>query len=140
MARRRSSSGSSSFSASAMRSGERGGTCSPVVPSTTVSIRPPTALATTGTPQAMASSGTKPDELEHLIGAGCHHPVDGADESFLDREALGRGGVLAALMPTLDDAERVEGENDGDPQRSRRLERGQAGHPEVCVHDVGAAL
>src|SRR5581483_9081483 len=48
--RRRRSSGSASSrrTAAAIRSGRRGGTCSPVIPSATVSERPPTAEATTG--------------------------------------------------------------------------------------------
>src|SRR5919202_633718 len=47
--------------APARASGRRGGTSSPVTWSTTVSWIPPTALATTGRPQAIASSGTIPN-------------------------------------------------------------------------------
>ncbi|OUD90792.1 hypothetical protein CMMCAS03_09580 [Clavibacter michiganensis subsp. michiganensis] len=44
-----------------MAAGSRGGTRIPVTPSTTLSVRPPTADATTGTPEAIASSGTMPN-------------------------------------------------------------------------------
>lgn len=42
-------------------SGSPGGTSRPVTPSTTTSASPPTAVATTGTPHAIASSATAPD-------------------------------------------------------------------------------
>src|SRR4051794_18123339 len=62
---RRSGSDSSEDTASARRSGSRGGTCTPVTPSTTESIIPPTAAATTGTPHAIASRGTIPNGSYH---------------------------------------------------------------------------
>jgi len=65
MAARRAGSASSARSALASTTGSRGGTSHPVARSTTVSVRPPTALATTGTPQAMASSGTMPNGSYH---------------------------------------------------------------------------
>ena len=50
-----------SAAAAASAAGSRAGISRPVVPCTTLSVRPPTALATTGTPQAIASSGVMPN-------------------------------------------------------------------------------
>ena len=47
-----------------------------------------------------------------------------------------RAGVLAALVPPLDHAERVEGLHHRDPERPGRGQGGQPGHPEVGVDHV----
>ncbi len=52
--------GRSSRSASASACGSSGGTSTPVSPSRTVSRAPPSSRATTGVPQAWASTGTIP--------------------------------------------------------------------------------
>src|SRR5690625_4314353 len=56
-------------STSARRRESWGGTSLPVTPSTTVSVSPPTADATTGTPHAIASSGTIPKGSYHGVHA-----------------------------------------------------------------------
>ncbi len=48
--------------ASARAAGERGGTRKPDSPSSTVKVRPPTREATTGVPQAIASTATRPND------------------------------------------------------------------------------
>ena len=87
---RRSGDSSSGPITSARDTGSRAGTNAPVTESTTVSDMPPTALATTGTPQAMASSGTMPNgsctasrQPDPQIAAGWACPCARPDRSVV---------------------------------------------------------
>jgi hypothetical protein len=68
MARARLRSESSDTIAAASRSGLRGGTMRPVVPSSTISEAPPISVATTGTPQASASLSTAGEASQSTEG------------------------------------------------------------------------
>ncbi len=60
--------------------------------------------------------GAKPAQLEDLVGAGGHDPVDRAHQSFLGFETLRWTRVPNALVPALDHTEGVEGLDDGQAQ------------------------
>src|SRR5690606_3778234 len=64
---RRPGSASSAVTAAASATGSRGGTSRPVRPSSTESSRPPTALPTSGRPQAAASNSTIPNGSYHGV-------------------------------------------------------------------------
>ncbi len=66
-AARRPASESSAAAASAVAAASWGGTSNPVPPWTTLSVRPPTEAATTGIPQAIASSGVIPNGSYHGV-------------------------------------------------------------------------
>src|ERR671917_210059 len=80
----------------------------PVTPSTTESICPPTADATTGTPQAIASSGTMPNgpyQGGHTTAAAERRSAGNPGRSNRPREAteLGVVGQPLSLGPARDD-------------------------------------
>jgi hypothetical protein len=88
-------SASSPRTARASRSGRRGGTCTPVTPSTTVSANPPTAAATTGTPHAIASNATVPN-------GSCQgtHTAASADRSRAGMRSTGTGPSSRSRLAT----------------------------------------
>ena len=81
----------------ARRSGSRGGTWTPVTPSTTVSIIPPTAEATTGTPHAIASSGTMPNGSYQ----GTRHDQVGRAQEGRQRRARDASAQLEAVLDAV---------------------------------------
>ena len=87
-----------------------------------------------------AQLGLLAHQLEDLVRAGRDHAIHAARDLALDRYPLWRACVLGALMPPLDRAQGVKGVNDRDPEPASSFHRGQAGHPEVRVHDVRRVL
>src|SRR3954451_6618636 len=101
-------------------SGLRGGTCRPVSPCTTVSTSPPTELAITGTPHAIASSGTIPNGSYQ----GTHTTASA------DRSRAGTSGRATAPSNRTRSATPA----DAASSRSRRTS-GSAGSPCCAVLD-----
>ena len=75
-------------------------------------------------------------ELRDLVRARRDDQVAFAADAGLQLDPADRAGVPIALMPALEGTECVEGLRDGNADRPRRVQRGQARHPEVRVHDV----
>jgi hypothetical protein len=75
-------------------------------------------------------------EFAHLVGAGGEDAGAGAADPPFDAQAFGRAGVPPPLVAPLDGAEGVERLHHRDAVRAGTELGGQAGHPEVGVHDV----
>jgi hypothetical protein len=82
-------------------------------------------------------------QLERLVRAGGDHRVHVLTEPGLEVHPVGGAGVGETLLASLHHPERVVGVHDRDAglgQRAGRLGRGQTGHPEVAVHQIGSLL
>lgn len=79
-------------------------------------------------------------QFENLVGAGGDDAIGAFGDRLLEAYAVGRAGVVGSLVAAFHHPQRVEGLDDRDACGPSGLEGGQAGHPEVRVHHIGAAV